>query len=263
MTTRDNAGDPAGAAALKQVWGAEKYARNARFVSEMTDAVLDWLSPRPGERILDLGCGDGALTERLVQAGARVVGVDNSEALLAAARRRGLDVHFGDGQALGFGPEFDAVFSNAALHWMTRAEDVVKGVARALKQGGRFVAEFGGHGNIAAIVTALRATAIRHGKDPSLAAGWFYPTSAEYRALLEANGFSIEKIGLFPRPTPLPTGLRGWLATFRESYFEQWPEAMREQIVLELEDLLAPALRDRSGNWTADYVRLRVAAIRL
>ena len=249
-------------AALKQVWGAEKYEKNARFVSDMTSDVVAWLAPRKDERILDLGCGDGALTEKLVQAGAIVVGADNSEVLLFAARKRGLDVHFKDGQALDFGPEFDAVFSNAALHWMTRAEDVVKGVARALKKGGRFVAEFGGHGNVAAIVTALRATAARHGKDPALAAGWFYPTPAEYRALLEANGFSVERIGLFPRPTPLPTGLRGWLSTFRESYFEQWPDAQREQVISEIENLLAPALRDKAGNWTADYVRLRVAAVR-
>jgi hypothetical protein len=135
-------------------------------------------------------------------------------------------------------------------------------VARALKKGGRFVAEFGGHGNVAAIVTALRATAAKHGKDPALAAGWFYPTPAEYRALLEANGFLVERIGLFPRPTPLPTGLRGWLSTFRESYFEQWPGAQREQVISEIENLLAPALRDKAGNWTADYVRLRVAAVR-
>ncbi len=250
-------------AALRQVWGAERYERNARFVSDMTGDVVAWLALKPGERILDLGCGDGALTEKLVQAGGIVTGADNSEALLAAARRRGLDVEFKDGQTLDYGPEFDAVFSNAALHWMTRAEDVVKGVARALKPGGRFVAEFGGHGNIAAIVTALRATALRHGKDPALAAGWFYPTPGEYRALLEANGFAVEKIGLFPRPTPLPTGLRGWLATFRESYFEQWLEQAREQIVSEIENLLAPSLRDKAGNWTADYVRLRVAAKRV
>ena len=250
-------------AALKQVWGADKYEKNARFVSDMTGDVMAWLAPKPGERILDLGCGDGALTEKLVQAGAIVKGADNSDTLLAAARKRRLDVDFKDGQALDYGPEFDAVFSNAALHWMTRGEDVVRGVANALKRGGRFVAEFGGHGNLAAIITALRATATRHGKEPALAAGWFYPTPAEYRALLEANGFSVERIGLFPRPTPLPTGLRGWLSTFRESYFEQWPAPDRERIAAEIESLLAPALCDKAGNWTADYVRLRVAAIRL
>lgn len=247
-------------AAKEQVWGAEKYARNARFVSDLGNEVLNWLEPRPGERILDLGCGDGALTGKIAAAGADVLGADNSEPLLAAARARGLQVEFRDGQALDYCAEFDAVFSNAALHWMTRADDVVRGVARALKPGGRFVAEFGGHGNIAAIITALRATAIRHGKDAARAAGWFYPTPAEYRAMLEAHGFTVERIGLFPRPTPLPTGLRGWLHTFRESYFAQWPEAEREAVIAEVESLLAPALRDRSGNWTADYVRLRLRA---
>jgi SAM-dependent methyltransferase len=245
-------------AALKQVWGAEKYDRNARFVSDLGSAVLQWLDPQPGERILDLGCGDGALTERISAAGAEVLGADNSASLLDAARARGLNVVFADGQTLAFDREFDAVFSNAALHWMTRAGDVVQGVVRALKPGGRFVAEFGGHGNIAAIVTALRATAIRHGKDAALAAGWFYQTPEEYRALLEANGFAVEAIGLFPRPTPLPTGMRGWLSTFREAFFEQWPERERASILAEVEELLAPALCDRAGNWTADYVRLRV-----
>lgn len=249
-------------AALKQVWAADAYDKNARFVSDLGNEVLNWLAPKAGEHILDLGCGDGALTEKLVQAGANVLGADSSESLLAAAKARGLNVCFVDGQALDFDGEFDAVFSNAALHWMTRAEDVVKGVARALKGGGRFVAEFGGHGNVAAVVTALRAVAKHHGFDPALAAGWFYPTADEYRALLEAHGFDVERIGLFPRPTPLPTGMRGWLGTFRKAYFEQWPEAKRATAMDEIESLLAPALRDRAGNWTADYVRLRVRAIK-
>ena len=149
-----SAGKASETAVLKQVWGAEKYEKNARFVSEMTADVLGWLAARPGERILDLGCGDGALTEKLVHSGADLTGADNSEALLAAARKRGVNVVFKDGQALDFEAEFDAVFSNAALHWMPRAEEVVRGVARALKPGGRFVAEFGGHGNVAAIITA-------------------------------------------------------------------------------------------------------------
>ena len=243
-------------------WDAAAYDKHARFVSDLGAEILSWLDPKPGERILDVGCGDGALTQKLVEAGAKVVGVDTSDSLLSAALERGLDARRMDGQDLQFEAEFDAVFSNAALHWMPRAEDAVKGIAKALKQGGRFVAEFGGHGNIAAIVTALRAVAGRRGLDPALAAGWFYPTPDEYRALLERYGLMVERILLAPRPTPLPTGLRGWLLTFRKPYFEAMPEAKRNEVIAELEDLLAPALRDRAGNWTADYVRLRVRATR-
>lgn len=247
---------------FKQAWAAESYAENAAFVPELGREVLDWLDPQPGERILDLGCGDGALSDKLVQAGADVLGVDASEELLEAARGRGLEVMPMDGQLLTFENEFDAVFSNAALHWMTRATDVVQGVARALKPGGRFVAEFGGHGNIAAIVTALRAVAKSRGLDGNLAAGWFYPTASEYAALLQVNGFQVERIGLYPRPTQLPTGLRGWLLTFRKPFFDALPPSESASALDEMEQLLAPALCDQSGNWTADYVRLRVRARR-
>lgn len=244
----------------RQTWSSAGYDRHARFVSDLGEAVLDWLAPKPGERILDLGCGDGALTTRLVEAGANVVGVDTSEALLAAARARGIDARLMDGQRLDFNHAFDAVFSNAALHWMPRASDVIGGVARALRPGGRFVAEFGGHGNVAAILTALRAVARRRRVDARLAGGFFYPTPDEYRALLAARGFSIPRIGLFPRPTPLPTGMRGWLETFRRPFFDQFSREEREAVLDEVEALLAPALRDGEGRWTADYMRLRVEA---
>jgi SAM-dependent methyltransferase len=243
-----------------QRWSSDGYERHARFVSDLGAAVLDWLDPRPGERILDLGCGDGVLTLKRVERGARVVGVDTSPSLLEAARARGIDARLMDGEALDFDAEFDAVFSNAALHWMTRADTVAAGVRRALKPQGRFVAEFGGHGNVAAIVTALRAAARLHGGDQDVAGPWFYPTADEYRALLEANGFQVERIALIPRPTPLPTGIAGWLETFRRPFVDQFPAETRAKVIAEVESLLAPSLRDRSGNWTADYVRLRVAA---
>lgn len=247
------------AAADSQVWSAEAYDKNARFVSDLGAVVLEWLAPRAGERILDLGCGDGALTLRLIEAGAEVVGVDASLSFLEAARAAGIDAREMDGQALTFDTEFDAVFSNAALHWMTRPDDVIAGVVRALRPEGRFVAEFGGHGNVAAIVTAMRAVARSRGGDESLAGPWFYPTPDEYRGMLEAHGFDVKRIGLFPRPTPLPTGLPAWLMTFRGPFFEQFGEAT-EAALDEAVDLLRPQLCDRSGTWTADYVRLRVEA---
>jgi SAM-dependent methyltransferase len=247
-------------AASKQVWAADSYDRNARFVSDLGGEILSWLAPKAGERILDLGCGDGALTEKLAASGASVLGVDTSASLLEAARARGLDVREADGHALPFDHQFDAVFSNAALHWMTQPEKVIDGIRRALKPGGRFVAEFGGHGNVAAIVTAMRAAARAFDGDSGLAGPWFYPTDREYAGMLEAAGFTVRRAGLFPRPTPLPTGIEGWLGTFRGVFFDQFGEK-RDAVLAYVADILRPSLCDRSGQWHADYVRLRVEAV--
>ncbi|MGQ0485382.1 MAG: class I SAM-dependent methyltransferase [Hyphomicrobiales bacterium] len=248
-------------AARKQSWSACAYEAHARFVSDLAGAVLEWLAPRPGERILDLGCGDGVLTAELARCGAIVTGVDVSDELLAAARARGLDIRRMDGEALQFDAEFDAVFSNAALHWMTDAGAVVSGVRRALKPGGRFVAEFGGHGNVAAIVTAMRAVAMRRGGDVSLAGPWFFPSVDVYSGMLLKHGFDVRRIGLFPRPTPLETGMGAWLELFRKPFFAQFGSEAAA-VVAEVEDLLRPVLCDGRGNWTADYVRLRVEAVK-
>ncbi len=245
----------------QQTWSAEGYDANARFVSDLGGEIMRWLAPQPGERILDLGCGDGALTARLVEAGAEVVGVDASEQLLAAARKRGIDVRLMDGEALAFNAEFDAVFSNAALHWMTRPQLVIDGVKRALKPGGRFVAEFGGHGNVSAIVTAMRSAAVVFKGDAGLAGPWFYPTDAEYSAMLEASGFVVRRTGLFYRPTPLKTGIEGWLMTFRKPFFEQYDIMARDAVLEHVVNLLRPSLQNTRGEWLADYVRLRVDAV--
>jgi trans-aconitate methyltransferase len=245
----------------RQVWNAEDYEKHARFVSDLAGPVLEWLQPQAGERILDLGCGDGVLTEELGRRGVSVLGVDVSESLLAAAAARGVETRPMDGQKLMFDGEFDAVFSNAALHWMSDADAVIDGVFRALRPGGRFVAEFGGHGNVAAVTTAMRATARRRGGDAALAGPWFFPSVAVYREMLEERGFRVVRIGLFPRPTPLATGMIAWLKVFRRPFFAQYGAA-EDQVLAEVEELLAPSLRDARGNWTADYVRLRVEAVK-
>jgi len=246
--------------AHKQSWTASHYDQHARYVSQLGDMIFGWLDPQPGERILDLGCGDGHLTARIVEAGADVVGVDNSDDMLAGARERGLDVRAMDAQALSFEREFHAVFSNAALHWMLRPERVIQGVAKALHGGGRFVAEFGGHGNVAAIVTAMRAAAKVFDCDDALAGPWFFPTPEEYGRLLEEEGFVVERIELVPRRTPLPTGMEAWLLTFRRPFFDQFDEPIRSQVIEYVTELLRPSLCDTEGQWSADYVRLRVAA---
>lgn len=246
--------------ATQQTWSAERYEKNARFVSDLGGEILSWLAPAAGLRVLDVGCGDGALTERISASGATVIGIDTSPAMLDAARVRGLDVRETSVTQMEFAAEFDAVFSNAVLHWVTEPERAIARMRAALKPGGRLVAEFGGHGNIAAIVTAMRAMARMHAGDAELASPWFYPTDREYAALLAAGGFEVQRIGLFPRQTQLPTGMSGWLDTFRAPFFEQFG-ARSAAIKAEVEELLRPALCDSSGNWTADYVRLRVAAV--
>jgi trans-aconitate methyltransferase len=244
----------------QQTWSAETYQANAGFVPAYGEDLLTWLEPKAGERILDLGCGDGSLTAKLAASGAEVVGVDSSESMVAAARARGLDVAVMNGEALTFAGEFDAVFSNAAMHWMRNPGAVAAGVNRALKAGGRFVGEFGGHGCVAAIHTAVRAVLARRGL--AVDTPWYFPTDAEYRDVLEAHGFRVERILLFNRPTPLPTGLRGWLETFCGHMLDRLAPPERAAAFDEIEQLLAPVLRDTRGQWTADYVRLRFAAMK-
>ncbi len=244
----------------EQRWDPESYAKNAEFNVTLAGRVLELLSPRPGERVLDLGCGDGRLTAQLVAAGCEVVGVDSSSPMVEAACARGLDARLCDAQRLAFASEFDAVFSNAALHWMVEADTVLAGVRRALRAGGRFVGEFGGHGVLAGIRIALRAVLARRGLDATQLEPWFFPTAEEYADVLVRAGFDVEQIELVARPTPLATGLEGWLETFAGCLLGALPEAERVQARDEVLALAAPVLRDRSGRWTADYVRLRFAA---
>lgn len=242
-----------------QEWNSSRYAQNARFVSELGQPVLELLNPQPGERILDLGCGDGALTEKLAATGAQVVGVDASADMIGAAFKRDLDARVMDAYHLAFENEFDAVFSNAALHWMKLDPDaVIQGVRRALKPGGRFAAEMGGHGCVAAVVVALCATLEKHGiTQPASVIPWYFPTVDDYRSRLERAGFRAEYIALIPRPTPLPTGMRGWLETFAIPFTNILPESERGMFLDEVTERLRPALCDEHGKWTADYVRLR------
>jgi trans-aconitate methyltransferase len=241
-------------------WMSDTYKEHAAYVPELGAAVLVLLDPKPGEHILDIGCGEGSLTEKIVSAGARVVGIDTSDAMVAAATARGLDARLIDAEHMPFDREFDAVFSNAALHWVHDHDALLAGVHRALKPGGRFVAEFGGHGNVAAIEVAIHTVLTRRGWTSDIHR--YYPTPAEYAARLQSQDFAIDQIDLIPRPTPLPTGIRGWLETFERATLDRLPPHQRALFLQDVEDLLEKDICDRAGNWTAHYVRLRFRARR-
>ena len=244
-----------------QHWDPERYAKNARFVADLGAPLVELLAPQAGERILDLGCGDGVLTEKIAATGATVVAVDAAPDMVAAAKARGLDARVVAGQALAFVREFDAVFSNAALHWMHPPETVLAGVARALKPGGRFVAEMGGHNNTAAIMTAFRAVLATRGVESLNVMPWYFPSAAAYQAKLEAAGFRVDEIAIVPRPTPLEAGLGAWIDNFAEDFLAPLADADHAAAKQEIIDLLSPILRDETGLWIADYVRLRFKAV--
>lgn len=245
-----------------QTWDADRYARNARFVADLGEPLVDILAPMPGERVLDLGCGDGALTEKLAAAGARVVGVDSSREMVAAARARELDVRVIDGARLPFEAEFDAVFSNAALHWMKDLAPVFAGVWKALVDGGRFVGETGGAGNVAAVSEVLCDALARRNIDAEAHYPWVFPSPEDFRAMLEGCGFRVANLELIPRPTPIPSAIDGWLEVFAGSFLALLPVAERSAFVAEVCDALAPRLQKPDGSWIVDYVRLRFAAFK-
>ncbi len=245
-----------------QTWNPVQYAANAAFVPALGQPVLDLLQPRRGERILDLGCGDGVLTQKLTATGAEVVGVDSSPDMVAAARQRGLDARVMDATKLTFDQEFDAVFSNAALHWIKDDPDGAIGSAyRALRRPGRFVGEMGGHGCVAAISLALIVGLQKRGiKNAASVCPWYFPTVDDYTARLERAGFVAETVQLIPRPTLLPTGMRAWLETFANPFCAALPEDQRGDYLDEATETLRPVLCDERGRWTADYMRLRFLA---
>ena len=244
---------------MNQQWIAEAYIDHASFVAEHGLPVLRLLDPKPEERILDLGCGDGALTQELVTIGVDVHGVDSSPSMIKAARSRGLSSEVLSGENLTFHNEFDAVFSNAALHWMTDSIAVIKGVHKALKNGGRFVGEFGGEGNVRALVNAMEMIFTSNPEFGEFKNPWFFPNAERYKAQLEDSGFQVSYIELIARPTPLDSGVMEWLKIFSNGITAGLNAEQREKFLTEVEELVKPSLLHDS-QWVADYVRLRFVA---
>ena len=248
---------------MEQTWDPASYARNARFVSALGSPVLELLAPKPGERILDLGCGDGVLTKKIADRGCDVVAIDSSAAFIDSARTRGLVAHVVDAVALPYREEFDAVFSNAVLHWIKRADEMLAGVHRSLRPGGRFVAECGGFGCVEKIQRALVDALNKRGIDGESRVPWYFPTPGDYATRLERVGFRVDSICLIPRPTPLPGDILDWLETFAQSFLQGLQGDARTRYLHEVRAVLEPQLRDSTGMWVADYVRLRFSATKI
>jgi trans-aconitate methyltransferase len=239
------------AAVSTSKWDAGDYARVGSFVSALGHAALDLLDPQPGERILDVGCGEGSLTRQIIERGATVLGVDNSPEMITAARSNGIDAVLLNVADMTFSAEFDAVFSNAALHWVLEKEQAARAIFRSLKAGGRFAGEMGGEGNIARLQQVVDEEMILRGYAPPVEAHNWYPAPEEFAAVYEAAGFREVDARLIQRPTPIPHGIANWVLTFRKGWLDRAgvPEEERAD--------LAESVADRFGPGPADYVRLR------
>jgi SAM-dependent methyltransferase len=232
-------------------WDAADYARVGGFVPALGQAALDLLDPQPGEHILDIGCGDGTLTLKIKEMGAEVVGIDNSLSMVAAAKAKGLDARLMDAADLKFGEAFDAVFSNATLHWVLDKERAARAIWFALKPGGRFAGEMGGRGNLARLRVALDNELVARGYGPPTYAANWYPSVEEFTAVYEQAGFKDIEARLIERPTSLDHGVAAWVTTFRAGWLD------RAGVPHDQRQTIAEAVANRVGSDVADYVRLR------
>jgi trans-aconitate methyltransferase len=246
-------------------WDAELYDARHAFVWEKAKGLVELLAPKPGEKILDLGCGTGALTAEIAACGAEVFGIDRSAEMIAEARKKFPALRFEviDARELAFVGEFDAVFSNAVLHWIREPERVITGVEKALRPGGRFVAEFGGKGNIQRLVEGMERACQAMGISQAVkATNWYYPSIAEYAGLLEKHGLEVRHAALFARPTKLEEGEKGlenWIHMFASAFSDSVGPERLEAWIREVERQTRPELW-KGDYWELDYCRLRIAA---
>lgn len=245
-------------------WNPELYTGKHAFVWQLAGSLVEMLAPQPGERILDVGCGTGELTATIAESGAEVIGLDNSPSMLDEARRQYPAMEFQQRDAHDFtcDTQFDAVFSNAALHWVTRPTEVAHCISACLKPGGRFVAEFGGKGNVQHLTHSASAASLQV-IDTEIPHPWYFPDIAEFASLLKSVGLEVTQAHLFDRPVPLEgdEGLRSWLQMFGSQWLDKIPAEQNDEFFRHAEDAARSELL-RDGQWYADYRRIRVVANR-
>lgn len=243
-------------------WNVDDYVKNASFVSQYGEDVLALLKPMKGEAILDLGCGDGALAEKMTRKGCKVTAIDSSDSMIERAQKRGVDAYLMRAEEMNFDNQFHAVFSNAALHWMKESDRVIQNVFKSLTSNGRFCAEMGGSGNVQTIVSQIYKELEHRGLNGDAYNPWYFPSKEQYAQQLEQAGFTIDFIDQFDRPTKLPTDIAGWLKTFAQPFLRDIPQGESEIFIQAIKDGVAGILTDHNGGWYADYVRLRFHAVK-
>ncbi len=262
----DSQSSSASSHAFSNQWDAKLYDSKHSFVSDLATDLVEFLLPKPGECILDLGCGTGHLTEKIAKRGAEVIGIDSSKTMIEQARTNYSHLHFevADARNLQFIEKFDAVFSNAVLHWIKEPEKAVASIWQTLKPGGRFVAEFGGKGNVKTISSAIYNAMQAAGYSAVESNPWYFPSIGEYGTLLEKHGLQLIFATIFERPTPLEDGEQGiknWIKMFANSFFQTIPADKQISILSDIENQLRPKLY-KNGTWFADYKRIRAIAIK-
>lgn len=243
-------------------WNVDNYAKHAAFVPEIAADLIDLLNPQAAEQILDIGCGDGLLTLKIMAAGSHITAIDNSIDMVNAAIDKGINASQQNAQQLNYQQQFDTAFSNAALHWMLKPELVIDNVYKALKPGGRFVAEFGGQGNIQALVEAMETVFQQHPEWGCFENPWFFPDAAEYKTLLENCGVIINEIHCFDRPTTIEHGIQAWLKVFTSNITSNLNEEQTIVFYQTVEQHLLQHNTSIKGALTLNYVRLRFSAIK-
>ncbi|MCB4762024.1 MAG: class I SAM-dependent methyltransferase [Sulfurovum sp.] len=243
-------------------WNPKTYNKHTDFVSQLALPVVDLLDPKVGETILDAGCGEGTLAVEIERRGAKVIGVDMSAEMIEACQAKGVEAYVGSVTALSYENEFDAVFSNATLHWVKDAKSAVENIAKSLKNGGRFIAEFGGVGNMHHVVSAMQTVFDAHPQWGVFENPWYFPSVEEYTALLESEGFEVSYAELIPRPTPM-NDIVNWLDIFANGITEHLSRKEFEIFKMECRDILKSEIYSEEEGWVLDYVRLRVRGVKL